>query len=192
MSSRDHILRAIRQNRPGAVARPASPSFGRPAAALPALFSQMTEQIGGTVCETRTGEVADAIAKRYPEAQQTVSTSALVAGTLDASAITDPHDFADIDLFVCEGVLGVAENGAIWIPGAHLAHRALPFITQHLAIVLPRDALVWNLHEAYTRISVDAAGYGVFIAGPSKTADIEQSLVIGAHGARSLTVLLHG
>ena len=69
-------------------------------------------------------------------------------------------------------------------------HRAIYFIAQHLVLVVPREALLDHLHQAYERLSFAGAGYGLFISGPSKTADIEQSLVIGAHGARSLTVLL--
>jgi L-lactate dehydrogenase complex protein LldG len=47
-----------------------------------------------------------------------------------------------------------------------------------------------TLHEAYQQLAVNEAGYGVFKAGPSKTADIEQSLVIGEHGSMSLLVFI--
>jgi L-lactate dehydrogenase complex protein LldG len=48
------------------------------------------------------------------------------------------------------------------------------------------------MHQAYERLQGREYNFGVFIAGPSKTADIEQSLVLGAHGARTMTVFLVG
>jgi L-lactate dehydrogenase complex protein LldG len=86
--------------------------------------------------------------------------------------------------------LAVAENGAMWISETHMANRLIPFICQHLVIVLNPVVIVNNMHEAYQQLNVSAEGFGVFIAGPSKTADIEQNLVIGAHGARSLRVYI--
>ncbi|AZQ64961.1 L-lactate dehydrogenase [Flammeovirga pectinis] len=98
---------------------------------------------------------------------------------------------SQLNLSVINGSLGVAENGAIWVDGDQLKERYLTAIASHLMIVLPYQKLVWNMHEAYTYINPEETGYGVFISGPSKTADIEQSLVKGAHGAKSLTVFLH-
>jgi L-lactate dehydrogenase complex protein LldG len=102
----------------------------------------------------------------------------------------NPHELADLGLAIIQGQFGVAENGAIWLTDADLGLRALPFITEHLVIVLREESLVSNMHEAYKRIGEQQSGFGLFIAGPSKTADIEQSLVIGAHGAKSLRVVL--
>jgi L-lactate dehydrogenase complex protein LldG len=48
------------------------------------------------------------------------------------------------------------------------------------------------MHDAYARIVIPTPGFALWLSGPSKTADIEQALVIGAHGARSCTVLLVG
>ena len=114
----------------------------------------------------------------------------IMEGTFEVTAETAPVDLKDVDLAIIKGELGVAENGAIWVSEDRLPRRVLPFITQHLVIVLEKDKLVENMHQAYAQIDVSSIGYGVFIAGPSKTADIEQSLVKGAQGARSLLVVL--
>ena len=102
----------------------------------------------------------------------------------------DPHTFADVELAIIKGEIGVAENGASWVPENNLQHRVMPFICQHLAIILDKNSFVPSMHQAYEKIGAADYGYGAFIAGPSKTADIEQSLVLGAHGPRSLSVFV--
>jgi len=96
----------------------------------------------------------------------------------------------EIELAIIPGRFGVAENAAVWVDEADLPHRALPFVAQHLVIVLLKREIVADMHAAYRRLPRPLPGYGVFISGPSKTADIEQSLVIGAQGPRSLVVFL--
>ena len=191
MSSRDAILRAVRQNRPPATPLPPPARFERPAGDLRARFVEAVAGSGGEALTVRPADVGAALAARFPEAAVVGSAAPeLAASATDWATLDDPHALADLDVLLCRGALGVAESGAVWLPEARMGHRAAPFITQHLVLALDADALVWTLHEAYDRLDVAAEGFGLFIAGPSKTADIEQSLVIGAHGARSLTVLL--
>jgi L-lactate dehydrogenase complex protein LldG len=96
----------------------------------------------------------------------------------------------NVELAVIKGHFAVAENGSVWITEDLMGHRALPFITQHLSVVINEADVLPTMHEAYQRIGESVYGFGSFIAGPSKTADIEQSLVIGAHGSRSMKVFL--
>jgi L-lactate dehydrogenase complex protein LldG len=93
---------------------------------------------------------------------------------------------------VAPGAFAVAESAAVWIAQDLVPHRAGLFIAQHLVLVVPADQIVHNMHEAYQRIDPREVQFGIFVSGPSKTADIEQSLVIGAHGPRSLTVVFVG
>lgn len=193
MSSREDILKAIRQNKPAATPLPAVPDFPPRIGDLVTPFKEMLYEIGAQVLDVaKVSEIAPALALRYPDCTRVGSaTPTHVAGTTPLADLDDPSSLASLDLFVCEGSLGVAENGAIWVRESQMIHRAAPFLAQHLALVLDQRALVATLHEAYKRIRIDAEGFGVFIAGPSKTADIEQALVVGAHGPRSLTVVLH-
>jgi len=190
MSSREAILDAIARNKPEPTALPELLSFPSDED-LVAKYTQSVTLNGGTAIEvTSLDEVKAYIQENFLEDLQVVSLIEEVPGTLEMSSITDPHDLETVELAVVKGEVGAVENAAIWVSEKNLSHRVLPFITQHLIIVLEKTNLVPNMHEAYRRIDVTQTGYGVFIAGPSKTADIEQSLVIGAHGSRSLTVFL--
>ncbi len=102
----------------------------------------------------------------------------------------DGHDYDDVDLLIIPSGMAVAENGAVWITDSEIQVRVLPFITQHLLVVVNRKNIVATMHDAYNIIAAEQYGFATFIAGPSRTADIEQSLVLGAHGARAMTVFL--
>lgn len=102
---------------------------------------------------------------------------------------TKPHDLEDVDLAVVEGEFAVAENAAIWIEDSQLPQRSLLYLSQHLIIVVNKNKIFNHLAEAYDEISSKTFRFGQFISGPSKTADIEQALVIGAHGPLSTMVI---
>lgn len=189
MSSRADILHAVARHRREGVPLPPEAAFPVPSGDPVEAFTRQVEAAGGAVVAAGGSSLRDGIIGRFPEA--TRITSALEnasIGSTDWQRAEDPHVLAGIEVLVCAGTLGVAENGAVWITEAQMVHRVAPFIAQHMVIVLPPDRLVWNMHQAYQQ--VQQAPFGLFVAGPSKTADIEQALVIGAHGPRSLTVFL--
>lgn len=203
MSSRNAILRAIRRNKPASPALPERVArLGRSQrpdsrAELRDRFTKVLGEIGTRVAHVEGRDFGEVLRECYPEAGRIAcSFPGLVSGVRGIDPARDPNELADLDLFVCEAEFGVAENGAVWLPEYLIRVRAAPFIAQHLVVLLEEGMLVSNMHEAYERIHLnehadaEPHGYGVFIAGPSKTADIEQSLVVGAHGPRSLTVLL--
>lgn len=132
----------------------------------------------------------DAVREAFPDAK-TICTNipGIDCATSNPDTVASVTELNHTDVGVVPGMLGVAENGCIWVPQT-MKEKAVCFISENLAIVLPRENVVSNMHEAYRRIEFNDYGYGVFISGPSKTADIAQVLVTGAQAARTLTVFL--
>jgi L-lactate dehydrogenase complex protein LldG len=240
MSSRDNILNTVKNNQPPLRELPDLPGQRALGGDLPGErgpgadlsanlllpFTTMVGAIGGSAyLVSGYGRIATILHEQHPDAKR------IISGCPELAAFTaslgeawvpgsDPHALENVDLAILRAHFGVAENGACWITEDRMIERVLPFITQHLALVLRRSEIVANMHEAYERIAmleaaapsdlapsdpassdlassapaagtpVPGYGFATFIAGPSKTADIEQSLVLGAHGPRSLTVFL--
>lgn len=187
MSSREKILSAIRQNRPATSPLPVVPLFQWRVPSLLDAFSEKILAAHGKIALG--GDIESAIHEHYPGVSIIASPLEAVNATTPLNAQA-PHELAPVDLAVIRAQWGVAENGAMWVTEEAMGVRALPFIAQHLMIILHKKNIVGTMHEAYERIGKDKFGFGVFISGPSKTADIEQILVMGAHGPKTLTVVL--
>lgn len=196
MSSRQEILKTVRRHLPESAPLPETDGNWIQYDDPVEQFSSVLSMIGGRCLCVPDAAAAHAALSELPEYQQATQKVSLVPGigdsTIDWSAVTDPHELASLDFAVVPAEFAVAENAAVWVSDENLTFRAIYFIGEHLAVVVPRAELVNNLVEGYRRLSFDKPRFGGWIAGPSKTADIEQSLVIGAHGPRTMTVILLG
>jgi L-lactate dehydrogenase complex protein LldG len=192
MSSRENILAKIAQNQPEWTELPDISVLGSENFEVVSKFTEVLESIGGQVIEIESyDEIAEFIKENFNQNQHIITTIAELSHVADKYWQNDnPHRLANAEFAVIEGHFGVAENGSIWVTEDLMGQRVAPFITQYLSIVLKISEILPTMHQAYERIADADYGFGTFIAGPSKTADIEQSLVLGAHGARGLTVFL--
>lgn len=155
-------------------------------------FVQMTEHVGGKVVEAhKTDDLNQLIRNLYPEAKVFTSNLPYISlAQRNPDSVAEASDLNGTDVGIIEGAFGVAENACIWIPQT-MKEKAVCFISEYLVIILDKQNVVNNMHEAYERITMDTRyNFGTFISGPSKTADIEQALVMGAQAARGVTVLV--
>ncbi len=187
MTSKEQILQNIRTNNVVKdVTLPNYSNFGLTFDEKFSQFSTMLESVGGKALIIKEEDLDKTIKEIYPD-EKVISTNveSCKLGNFDANSEEDPHKLRDIDLSVVRGEFAVAENGAVWLSNNENRHRSLYFIAQNIVLVVKKELLLNNMHEAYELISFENSTYGVFVSGPSKTADIEQSLVIGAHGPKS-------
>lgn len=194
MSSKEDILKKYRANIPQQFDMPDLSDIKAITYPDPLLqFMNMTKSVGGNAIEVESGrDINELIRELYPDAKEIASNlPEITIATRNPDTVGRARDLNGTDVGVIRGKFGVAENGCIWIP-QQMKEKVVCFISENLIILLPKSQIVNNMHEAYKRIEFDKTydGYGTFISGPSKTADIAQVLVMGAQAARSVTVLL--
>jgi L-lactate dehydrogenase complex protein LldG len=187
MTSKQLILEKIRKNNiVPKVDLPEYDNFGITYDDKFEQFSNIIKTVGGDAISTTKEKLDEVILSLYKDEKVIVSNvKESNLGNFIANDEIDPHNLKDIDLAIVKGEFAIAENGAVWLKNNDNRHRSLYFIAQNIVIVVKKSDILNNMHEAYRKISFEDSGYGVFVSGPSKTADIEQALVIGAHGPKS-------
>ena len=190
MSARDNILNRLRAVEVAEVAKPqivVAPIHFDDRAAH---FAEMVGAVGGEVTELQ-GSLLETLVALGVDSQKLVSSlEELKESAFNPDEVADVHELGGNYTAVVAGKIGVAENGAVWVPveGRRKAHL---FACQHIVVLLKKADIVDTMHDAVQQISLDDIGYGVFLSGPSKTADIEQALVMGAHGAMKATIIFY-
>ena len=189
---KEELLNKLRRNVVRQLDMPSKPVDGIVYSDVTNQFVEMSKTVGAKVLEVKSSDDLNSVIREtYPNAKIFASSINGIEADLNPDTIASAADLNGTDVGIIQGELGVAENGCVWIPQT-MKERAVCFISEELVILLDKDNIVSNMHEAYKRIQMPHYGYGVFISGPSKTADIEQALVMGAQAARGVTVILVG
>jgi L-lactate dehydrogenase complex protein LldG len=187
---RDKILQTIRESK--ANTSPLPKPFGSPAKKqntnLVNRFKEILQQVGGDCFEVNgADELNTLVEEHFPGA-----TNFREEETWKGFSSDSPKEkLTQLKTVILEGQFGVAENAAVWLGEASFPNRLVPFIAEELVVCLASKKIVNDMHEAYSKLGKNTNGFGVFISGPSKTADIEQNLVFGAHGAKKVIIVLY-
>jgi L-lactate dehydrogenase complex protein LldG len=101
-------------------------------------------------------------------------------------------EMAEVGITLCEAL--VARNGSVMVSNKNAAGRRLSIFPHHHIVIARTGQLVLDLKDAFqlikTKYGNDLPTMISTITGPSRTADIEKTLVLGAHGPKELFVFL--
>lgn len=191
MDTKEHILNSLRKNVRETYDMPEL-SFKKRTFEDPvkAFIETTITTAGAKLMEIKPDDdINQKIREVYPDARIIASNIPGVEANLNPDTLAEAQELEKTDVGVIKGEVACAENGCVWIPQT-MKEKAICFISECLVILVSRKNIVSNMHEAYERIQFNDYGFGTFISGPSKTADIEQSLVYGAQAARGVTIFL--
>lgn len=94
---------------------------------------------------------------------------------------------------------GIAETGTLMLASGETSPTTINFLPDNHIVVLHKEQVVGGLEDAWALLRKNGAGKGGgfrmprtvnFVTGPSRSADIEQTLQLGAHGPRRLHIIL--
>ena len=192
MSTREQILEAVLKNQPQATFLPDVSIFKGDATDVVQKYIDVFKTIGGNAYLVEDiAAIKIILHEQFDFTKRILTTLPELSDTAELLSPSDEvHSLENIELAIIKAHFAVAENGAVWLTEDLMGQRIIPYICQHLAVIINAKTIVPTLHEAYEIIGEGDYGFAGFIGGPSKTADIEQSLVLGAHGPLTMTVFI--
>ncbi len=96
-----------------------------------------------------------------------------------------------VDTAVLVGLGAVPETGSVLVPGHTAASWRLSLCPRRLVVVIPASKAALTVAAALALTAQEPAALVSWLTGPSRTADIEKVLVLGAQGAAELTVIVY-
>jgi len=209
-SARDEILSRVRaalrpHGSPPPSTSPPQVTTGVPTPPddLQGAFIHMLEKSNATVDVVPDETAArDALVKVLNDSQQVAVSDDPMArrlsSSLDSIAIqqdlTDREALLSCDAGVSGAQAGIAETGTLLLQSSAESHRLVSLIPPLHVAILSATRILWSLDDALATLGHEepsAMSRAVtMVTGPSRTADIELSLVIGVHGPKKLHVIL--
>lgn len=121
-------------------------------------------------------------------------TDGLGLESLNTSSPYDVHKLEQCDVGIsgCDAL--IAQTASVLVTTHSAGGRALSVLPPHHVVLATRTQMVTTMADGYAILrqkhADDWPSFITFITGPSRTADIERVLVLGAHGPKKLTVIL--
>ena len=200
----DPARKAIVEERLASVPRGVIPERGqKPRDERIALFVAMAEKANATVARiSGIGALPEEVSRFLREgnfpASLRVSTDGRLAGA----------DFSSTTLTVSEGAsggddlnalsfaeAGIAETGTLVLVSSRENPTSLNFLPENHIVVVKADDIAGEMEAVFPKLR-ETYGKGEmprslnFVTGPSRSADIEQTLLLGAHGPRALHIVV--
>lgn len=162
-------------------------------------FKTNLEMIGGEVilCKTK-AEVANHILRICEEKHQSslFCTDSVLQKLLDGMIQIDSteNDFLNLNIGLTTCEFLVAHLGSVLISSAQISGRRLNVFPETHIVVAHEAQLTDYLDQAIEKLQIkyqnELPSLISSITGPSRTADIEKTLVLGMHGPKSLIVII--
>lgn len=132
--------------------------------------------------------IADHPALKDLKPQLTKDLRLIELGALDKNKL-----FSSVTLSVCYADAGIASKGTLIVKASAHQPRTLSLVPQINMLIIKKSNILKDLDDAFGSahfVSENLPSNIVLISGPSKTADIQQTLAYGAHGPKRLIVFL--
>lgn len=118
--------------------------------------------------------------------------SVIWPGSVD---VRDPVDGMDHNTTVTEAFCAIAETGSVVKLSSRESPTALNYLPDNFICVVQRERIVRHIEDAWDRLRAEEEDMPRalnIITGPSRTADVEQTIQLGAHGPRRMHVIIYG